>query len=408
MGQLRIDMKQYLIIGNGVAGARAAVKIREADPKGEIHIFSEEAYPFYYRVRFPELVAGKVTIQDITIHTKEWYQNKGISLHLEEPIAEVHHEKKEIVNQKGITYAYDLLLIATGGYAFVPPVKGTEKNGVFTLRTMQNAMDMKAFSENINQAILIGGGLVGLETGGALLRRGIKVAVIEHNPRILPRQMDPVGAQILQGKMEGMGFSFFLNAQSEEILGKEKVEGLRLKDGRTVEGQMVIVSAGVRPNIKLAKAAGLETKNGILVNDHLETKSKGIFAAGDVAEHRDRCYGIWPAAQRQGEIAGINMAGGNEVYEGTVVSNTLKVVGIDLTAAGEIDAEGKLDAVVKSDREKCVYSKVVFKEDKIVGCILLGEFKGRSEIINAIEKKINVKDPKDFILGEEFDFKKLK
>jgi nitrite reductase (NADH) large subunit len=403
-----MGMRRYLIIGDGVAGARAAVKIGEADQKGEIQIFTEEAYPFYYRVRFPELVAGEVAIQDITIHTKEWYQSRGISLHLEERITEVHPEKKEVISQKGITYAYDLLLMATGGNAFVPPNKGAERRGVFTLRTMKDAIEMKEFSRGVNQTILIGGGLVGLETGGALLRRGVKVAVIEHNPRILPRQMDTEGAQILQRKMEGMGFSFFLNADSEEIFGKERVEGLRLKDERVVEGQMVIVSAGVRPNLQLARAAGLETKNGILVNDQLETRSEGIFAAGDVAEHRGRCYGIWPAAQRQGEIAGVNMAGGNLLYEGTVVSNTLKVVGIDLTSSGEIDAEGKLECVVKSDREKNIYRKVVFKEDRIVGCILLGNVKGSLEILGAIEKKINVKDLKDSILEERFDFNKLK
>ena len=401
-------MKRYLIIGTGVAGARAAVKIREADQKGEVHIFTDEAYPFYYRVRFPEYVAGEVTIQTLTIHTKEWYQSKEISIHLEEPIGEVNIPKKEVISKKGKTYAYDLLLMATGGNAFIPLIKGTEKKGVFTLRTMNDAIQMKEFSEGIKQAILIGGGLVGLETGGALLRRGIKVAVIEYNTRILPRQMDPEGAQILQRKMESMGFSFFLNSQSEEILGKEIVEGLRLKDGRVVEGQMVIISAGVKPNIKLAQTMGLEIKNGILVNDRLETKTEGIFAAGDVAEHKGRCYGIWPAAQRQGEIAGMNMAGGNVLYEGTVVSNTLKVVGIDLTATGEIDEEGKLECVVKSDREKCLYCKVAFREDKIVGCIFLGDVKGKSEILSAVEKNIDIKQIKSSLLKEGFSLKNLK
>ncbi len=401
-------MKKYVIIGNGVAGARAAVKIREADQNGEVHIFTEEAYPFYYRVRFPELIAREVTIQSITIHAKEWYQSRRIPLHLEEPISEIHPGEKEVISKKGRIYSYDRLLIATGGTAFVPPIKGVEKKGVFTLRTMKDAIDMQEFSKNVNQAILVGGGLVGLETGGALLRRGVKVAVIEHNPRVLPRQMDPEGAQILQGRMEDMGFSFFLNAQSEEILGEEKAEGLRLKDGRFVEGQMVIISAGVRPNLTLAKTMNLEIKNGIIVNDRLETKSEGVFAAGDVAEHRGRCYGIWPAAQRQGEMAGTNMAGGNAIYQGTLVSNTLKVVGIDLTASGEIDSEGKLEYVVRSDRQKCTYCKLTFKEDRIVGCIFLGRTEGVSEILKAIEEKMDVKDLKDSILDEGFDFKKLK
>jgi len=401
-------MKRYIIIGNGVAGARAAIKIRERDPNGEIHIFTEETYPFYYRVRFPELVAGEVTIKDITIHTNEWYQSRGISIHFEEPIIEIQHEKREAISKKGGTYPYDLLLMATGGNAFVPPIKGVEKKGVFTLRTMKNAIEMKEFSKKVSQVILIGGGLVGLETGGALLRRGAKVAVIEHNPRILPRQTDTEGAQILQAKMEEMGFFFFLNADSEEIFGKENVEGLRLKDGRMVEGQMVVISAGVRPNIQLAKGMGLEIKNGILVNDRLETKSEGIFAAGDVAEHHGRVYGIWPAAQRQGEIAGVNMAGGDLIYAGAVVSNTLKVVGVDLTASGDMDAEGKLESVVKRDPGSGIYRKVVFKENKITGCILLGNVKGNFEILNAIEKKTDVRDLKDSILEEGFDFKRLK
>lgn len=400
-------MKQYLIIGNGVAGARAAVRIRERDPGGEIHLFTEEAYPFYYRVRFPELIAGEITIKEITIHTEAFYQNKAISLHLREPVVEVHPDRKEVLTRPGTTYPYDLLLMATGGQAFVPPIRGNEKQGVFKLRTMEDAIRMKAYSEKISHAILIGGGLVGLEVGGALLRRGLKVAVIEHNPRILPRQMDPEGAEILQAKMESMGFSFYLNGQSEEILGNEKVEGVRLKDGRVVEGQMVIISAGVRPNIGLAREMGLAMKNGILVNDRMETQAEGILAAGDVAEHRGRVYGIWPAAQRQGEIAGANMAGGNEIYEGTVVSNTLKVVGIDLTSAGEVDPEGKYECVVRSDREKCNYCKVTFKEDKIVGCILLGDTQARAELLGAIEKKADIKEIKSSLLKEGFDLKSL-
>ena len=400
-------MKRYLIVGDGVAGARAAVKIKEADPTGEVRIFTDEAFPFYYRVRFPEMIAGEVNAKDIIIHSTDFYRNKGISLHLEEKVIEGNTDKKEVVSEKGEKYPYDLLLVATGGSAFVPPIKGVEKSGVFTLRSMQDAIRFKEFMGNVKQAILVGGGLVGLETGGALLRKGINVAVIEYNPRILPRQTDSEGSKILQGRLEQMGFSFYLNGQSEEIVGKDKVEGLRLKDGRTIEGQMVIISAGVRPNTALGTALGLEVKNGVVVDDQMRTKMEGIFAAGDVAEHRGRVYGIWPAAQRQGETAGVNMAGGNGLYQGTVVSNTLKVVGINLTAAGEIDPEGKLECIVKSDREKCTYCKIAFKEDEIVGCILLGNVKGAAEIMSAIEKKVKIKESKDSILEEGFDFKKL-
>ncbi len=401
-------MKRYLIVGDGVAGARAAIKIREADPDGEIHIFTDEAYPFYYRVRFPEFIAKEIDVKDITIHSIEFYQSRKISLHLEEPIVSGDPERKEVVSNRGKTYQYDLLLIATGGNAFVPPIKGVEKKGVFTLRKMKDAIEMREYAISVKKAVLIGGGLVGLETGWALLRRGVKVSVIEHNPRILPRQMDEDGARILQEKMEAMGFSFILNAQVDEIVGEEKPKGVILKDGRMIDGEMIIISAGVRPNVELAKAMGIETKNGIIVDDRLETMRKGIFAAGDVAEHRGRCYGIWPAAQKQGEIAGINMSGGDTLYNGTVISNTLKVLGIDLVSSGEIDVERRFESRLKVDRGKGIYKKVVLKDDRIVGCILLGEKKGSVEILSAIEKGIDVSSVKDYIMEEDFNFSLIK
>lgn len=401
-------MKRYLIAGNGIAGAMAALRIRERDPEGEIHLFTDEAYPLYYRVRFPEFIAGEVTLKEITIHPIEFYQARNISLHLEEPIIEIDLDKRKGMSQSGESYPYDLLLLATGGNPFVPPIKGVEKRGVFTLRKMRDAIEIRSFLENVREAILVGGGLVGLEVGAALLRRGIKVAVIEHNPRILPKQLDWESSNILQRKMEAMGFTFFLNGQSEEILGEQRVEGIRLKDGRGIEGQMILISTGVRPNLQLAQQMGLKTNVGIIVNDRMETEKEGVFAAGDVAEHRGRCYGIWPAAQKQGEIAGINMAGGNESYQGTLVSNTLKVVGIDLTTSGEVDTEGHLECRVKKDPENCVYRKVTFKDGRIAGCILLGDLRGKKEILEAIERQLEISTCKDFILEEDFDLRKIK
>ncbi len=395
-------MKQYLIVGNGIAGAMAALRIRERDKGGEVHLFTDEAYPLYYRVRFPEFIAGEITIKEMTIHSREFYQKRDIFLHLEEPIIEIDPDKRKGRSRWGKTYPYDLLLLATGGNPFIPPTKGVEKKGVFTLRKMRDAIEVRSFSENIQEAILVGGGLVGLEIGAALLRRGIKVSVIEHNPRILPRQLDLESSNILQRRMEGMGFTFFLNAQCEEILGEVRAEGIRLKDGRIIEGQMVLLSAGVRPNLELARQMGLKTNMGIVVNDRMETEREGIFAAGDVAEHRGRCYGIWPAAQKQGEIAGINMAGGNEPYKGSLVSNTLKVVGIDLTTSGEVDAEGNLEGMVKKDPENCIYRKVTFKDGRIAGCILLGDLTGKKKILEAIEEELDMESCKETILDEYF------
>jgi nitrite reductase (NADH) large subunit len=220
--------------------------------------------------------------------------------------------------------------------------------------------------------------------------------------------MDLVGAEILKKEMEAMGFRFYLGATSEKILGDRRAEGLLLEGGPTLSCDMVLISAGVRPNLDLTEKLGLEVDKGVLVNDRLETQIPGIFAAGDLIQHRGVFYGIWPASEKQGQIAGINMAGGNAVYEGTVMSNRLKVVGIDLVSSGDIDVDGNLEDLVKKDEVTFIYRKLVLKDDAIIGCILLGDISGAREILHAIENKKNVKAFKDDLLADGFDFKQLK
>ncbi len=237
---------------------------------------------------------------------------------------------------------------------------------------------------------MIGGGVLGLEAANSLRKRGHDISVVEFFPRLLPRQMDPEGAEVLQAQMESMGCRFFLGAKTKEISGDDRASGVLLEDGSMIEGGLVIISAGVRAQAGLAGTLGLTVNRGIPVNDRMETEKKGVFAAGDVIEHRDMCYGIWPAAQTQGEVAGTNIAGGDVTYEGTTMSNVLKVVGIDLAAAGDIDADGKYDAITHKDRDNFIYKKIVIKEHVISGCILYGDITGYRKILKAIEEKKDV------------------
>ena len=394
----------YAIIGNGVAGTSAAVKIRDLDKTGDIEIFTDEPYPFYSRPLLPEFIAGAVEERNLFVHPPQWYEDKNIVLHLEEGGEAVRPGEREITTKKG-KYRYDRLLLAVGSNPFVPPVKGMEgKEGIFTLRSIDDAKAIKEYATKSRKAVLVGGGLLGLEAGNGLRRAGLHVTVVETFPRLLPRQLDSEGAAILQRRMEEMGFEFLLDQTCEEIQGQGKVERILLKSGRTVDADMMLVSAGVRSDLRLANSMGFETERGVIVNDRLETSIENIFAAGDVAQHRGLCYGIWPASQRQGEVAGTNMAGGDEIYDGTVPSNSLKVIGIDLVSSGEIDADGKLECRVASDPERSTYRKLVFDGNCLVGCVLLGNVKGRWELLRAIETRKDITEFKEDLLSDDFDF----
>jgi nitrite reductase (NADH) large subunit len=398
-------MTDYLIIGNGVAGTTAAENIREHDENGTITIVTDEDLPFYSRIRLNEFISGDITEQELIVKGEQWYDDLRIDLLLQTRISTINPQEKVVGTEDKMSFSYNALLLAMGSHSFIPPIKGSKKRGVFTLRSVQDARTISEYAKNIEKVVLIGGGLLGLETGNALRKLGKKVEVVESFPRLLPRQLDVDGAQLLQKIMEGMGFSFRLNAKTQEIIGDDHPTGVRLEAGESLPAEMVIISAGVRPNIKLAESLDVEHDKGIKIDNFMRTNQPNIYAAGDVTEFRGVPYGIWPAAMEQGKIAGTNMAGGNTVYNGTTVTNTLKVVGVDLAAAGNIDAENEFESrVTKRDR---IYKKIVLENDQIIGCIMLGDTKGFNAITKAISKKKVVSNIKDKILADGFDFKNL-
>jgi len=388
-------LMKYVIIGNGVAGTAAAANIRKLDGEGELTVFTDEATPFYSRIRLIEYLAGEAGAKDIVVYKDDWYGKNKIRLLLNTTIAGVDREKKEVVTSKGDRFEYDKLLIATGGSSFVPPIPGADKKGVFTLRTIKDSDGIIDYAKGSRKVLLIGGGVLGLEAGNALRKRGYEITAVEVFPRLLPRQMDPEGAEVLKAQLESMGFIFHLGAKSKEIAGDDRAQGLVLEGGTRIDSDLIIISAGVRPVAGLAQKIGLTVSKGLIVNDRMETSAEGVYAAGDLIEHRGVFYGIWPAAQKQGEIAGINMAGGNALYGGTTMSNVLKVVGVDLAAAGDIDAEGKCESIVHKDRDKYVYKKLVIKDNILSGCILYGDITGYLKILKAIEDKRDISGIKD-------------
>jgi len=391
-------MVEYLIVGNGVAGTTAAEHVRKQDPHGAVTIVTDEDLPFYWRIRLNEFIAGDIDENGLVSKGRTWYEENNIRLVLETSIRHADREGRVLTSDSGEPFSYDTLLLATGSHAFVPPVQGADKRGVFTLRTAADARAITDYAAGVEDAVLIGGGLLGLEAGNALRRLGKKVTVVEFFPRLLPRQLDEKGASRLQAMMEEMGFSFELGAKTREITGEKTPDGVLLEDGTALAGGMVLISAGVRPNLELARALELETDKGIQVDETLRTSRPDIFAAGDVAEFRGMPYGIWPAAMEQGKIAGINMTGGDMVYEGTTPSNVLKVVDIDLASAGDIDAEGEHES--RSLESERVYKKAVFEGGRIIGCIMLGDTKGFNRITRAMQDREDVSGRLDHVLDK--------
>jgi nitrite reductase (NADH) large subunit len=392
-------MFQFVIVGNGVAGTTAAEEIRKLDDRSPITLLSEEDLPFYSRIRLPEMVAGDLEEPALVIKDEDWYWDHGLDLYLQTRITSADPGRQVLTSSDGREFPYDLLLLANGSHSFVPPIEGADTPGVCTLRTVQDARAIRGWAAESNRVILIGGGLLGLEAGNGLRKLGKQVDVVEFFPRLLPRQLDFDGAARLQSMLEDMGFTFHLGAQAQRISGHDHVQEVSLGDGLSLAADMVLISAGVRPNVDLAGQLGIKTNKGVLVDDHLQTTQPSIYAAGDVAECRNRLYGIWPAALEQGRLAGRNMVGRSEAYQGTVMANTLKVVGIDLASAGEIDAENSLDSKVRSTDG--AYRKVVLDGSRIIGCIMLGDTRGFHAATRMMQSETDVTGQIDALLDPE-------
>lgn len=399
----------YVIVGNGVAGVTAAQSIVRADPSAEVHIFGAEPYPYYRRPLLWEFIAGQIEQDELTFRPPEWYAQRGIHLHLGVPATTLDPAAHRITLADGSQADYDRALIATGGRPFVPPCEGTDKEGVFTLRTLDDARAIKAYARQVATAVVIGGGLLGLETARALHTAGLDVTVVEFFPYLLPRQLDQEGAQVLQSLLEEQGLQIITGAATEAVLGNVCADCIRLKDRRIVAGDLVLFSTGIRSEVSLAQEAGLEVNRGIVVDGHLQTSAEDIFAAGDAAEFDGRVYGIIPPAIEQARVAAANMvAPGSTTYTGTLPTTTLKVAGAELTSLGECVVEGdEYTQLRHADPAAGHYRKFVLRDGHIVGAILLNDKERTKPITQLVARRPDVAAFTDQLLDDDFDLKSL-
>jgi len=406
-------MKRYVIVGNGTAGASAVGEIRARDKDGSIVVFTGEKHPYYYRPRLADYIAGEAGPEKFTMHSLSQYEKWNVDLRLGETVTAIDPVKKEAHSgrldkpgEKPEPVQYDELLLATGSHCFLPPVKGNDKLGVFTLRTLEDADAIIAAAKKTGTAVLVGGGLLGLEAGRALISLGLKVEMVEYAPRLLPNQLDGESAKLLQKELEETGFSFHLAAGAREITGGDAVTGLTLADGTTIDCGLALFSTGVRPNLELALSAGLDVGKAVKVDRHMKTGVPGIWAAGDVAEFNGQPCGIWPTAMTQGKIAGASMAGEPREYVPVAPGFSLKVAGIELVSAGNIDAENT--GTSKRFASGKVYRKVVLEEDVIKGIIFLGSTAGAKECIAAMNRGRRLGPLAEELDREAFDWTRIK
>ena len=369
-------MKQKLVmIGNGMAGVRTLEELIKLDPQGyEITVFGAEPHPNYNRIMLSPVLAGEKTIDDIILNGRDWYEGNDIRLITGDPITEIDRVGRKVKSGAGVVAGYDRLLISTGSNPFIIPVPGHEKQGVIGFRDIADVEGMVAAAANYKSAVVIGGGLLGLEAANGLMKRGMDVTVVHLLDSLMERQLDKSASALLKASLEERGMKFLMEAQTAEILGNHRVSGVRFADGSEVAADLVVMAVGIRPNMDLAQKAGLHCERGIVVNDTMQTFDPRIYAVGECVQHRAQCYGLVAPLFEQAKVAANHLAQmGIARYEGSVTSTKLKVTGIDLFSAGEFNEGEGDETLILQDPSQGIYKKLVIRDNRVKGAVLYGD-----------------------------------
>ena len=384
------DKKEtYIIIGNGIAGFNAAEAIRKRNSVCSIEIISSERYLTYYRPQLSDALYADLPDEQFYLAKKDYYEKNNITLTLDTMVLDIKPQLKTITLIDGTVKSYDKLILANGGIAFLPSLPGTNKQGVHVLRSLNDALEIKCSLGVIKKAIVIGGGLLGLEAAWEMKKKDIEVTVVEFFPRLLPNQLDENGAKVFKKIVSSSGVEIILADSAKEILGDEKVTGLQLSSGKKIEADLILFSVGVRPNKMLGKNAGLSINNGVLINDKMETSAKDIYACGDVAELDNIVYGNWPASQEMGTVAGKNVVGDTVKFENFVSSIVFNALNAELFTAGKVNEPNTVDFEMK-DNDKNIYKKLFFKEGRLIGGILLGDTSKAVQVVSGIQNGLTL------------------
>ncbi|RBW68975.1 nitrite reductase large subunit NirB [Bacillus taeanensis] len=384
--------RKLVLVGNGMAGVRCIEEILKIDKEAfEITIFGSEPHPNYNRILLSTVLQGDTSIDDIVINDWNWYKENNITLYTGETVTKIDSEKKVLYTNKDREVEYDDVILATGSNPFILPLPGADKKGVTAFRDIKDCETMLDASKKYPKAVVIGGGLLGLEAARGLLNLGMKVDVVHIMDAIMERQLDRTASKMLEEELKKQGMNFLLEKQSAEILGEDRVTGLRFKDGTEVEADLIVMAVGIRPNVQLAQDSGITVNRGIVVNDYMETETPHVYAVGECAEHREIVYGLVAPLYDQGKALAQKILGiDGPKYEGSILSTQLKVSGVDVFSAGQFGEDETTKTIKVFDDFEGVYKKVVVRDNKIIGGVLFGDTSDGPRLLSMINEQKDI------------------
>jgi nitrite reductase (NADH) large subunit len=389
-----------VVIGNGMAGMRTVEELLKLDrDMYRITVFGAEPHGNYNRILLSPVLAGDKSVDDIMLNTRAWYEANGVTLHTGDPVVRIDRKRRTVHAASGMAVAYDRLLIATGSKPFMLPVPGRDLAGVIGFRDLDDVDTMLAAARRGGRAVVIGGGLLGLEAANGLLRQGMDATVVHVAGSLMNQQLDPPAASLLRAALESRGLRILLNRQTAALLGDDRVQGVRFADGEEIPADLVVMAAGVRPNIELAKAAGLHCDRAIVVDDTLQTYDPRIYAVGECVQHRRSTFGLVAPIWDQARVAAAHLAGaGHRRYVQQATATKLKVTGVDLYSAGDIVGDDDSEDLVLRDRRGGVYKRLVVSGNRLKGAVLYGDVADGPWYFDLIQNGTNIAPFRDHIL----------
>jgi nitrite reductase (NADH) large subunit len=397
-------VEKLVIVGNGMAPGRMLEYLFEKAPgRYDVTIFNAEPRVNYNRLMLSPVLSGEKTYQDIITHDDDWYVQHGITLHKSAKVVSLDRAAKTVTAANGITARYDKLVIATGSSPFIIPVPGHDLPGVMVYRDLDDVESMLEAAKAGGKAVVIGGGLLGLEAAAGLKQQGMDVTVLHLMPTLMERQLDPAAAYLLERAITARGIRVITKANTHAIAGETKVEGVKLDDGTILEADIVVMAVGIRPSTQLAKESGLDVGRGILVDDAMRTSDPDIFALGECVEHRNICYGLVAPLYEMANVIADRLCAGTADYAGSVTSTKLKVTGIDLFSAGDFaEGEGREEIVLR-DAVGGIYKRLVIRENRIIGAVLYGDTTDGPWFFDLLKKGADISEMREtLIFGQAY------
>ncbi|BAN25189.1 FAD-dependent pyridine nucleotide-disulfide oxidoreductase [Caballeronia insecticola] len=384
--------QRLVVIGNGMAGMRTVEELLKIAPElYDITVFGAEPYGNYNRILLSPVLAGEKSVDDIILNTRDWYDANGITLHAGDAVTAIDRAKRIVRSQKGVEVRYDRLLIATGSKPFIIPVPGCDLPGVIAFRDIQDVEIMLDAARDHRHAVIIGGGLLGLEAANGLQRQGMSVTVVHASESLMDRQLDASASALLKRSLEAIGLRFAMAAQTSAIIGDDRVRAVRFADGTQIDADLVVMTAGVRPNIALAQASGLHCERAIVVDDTLQTFDPRVYAVGECVQHRSATFGLVAPIWDQARVAGAHLAGaGHRRYVQRATATKLKVTGVDLYSAGDFIGDDDSEDLVLRDPRRGVYKRLVLQAGRVIGAVLYGDVKDGGWYFDLIQNRTDV------------------